>query len=132
MPACNMLQVTIKKTKMKITLSTLILFVLISCSDKGIDYKKFIESQDYNIPLFADSYKNKIALFIFPHPDDEIVCAGTITQLKKNGWTVNLLTLTQGQPEEKATRGNEWSKAMKELAIDNYEILDLQIILGTM
>lgn len=38
-----------------------------------------------------------------PYPDDEIVCAGAITQLKKKGWTVNLLTLTQGQPDEKTT-----------------------------
>jgi len=110
---------------MKITLKTLILFVLLSCSDKGIDYEKYKESQDYTTPLFADSYKSKIALFIFPHPDDEIVCAGTITQLKKNGWTINLLTLTQGQPDEKTIRKKEWLKAVKELAIDNYEILDL-------
>lgn len=99
--------------------------VLLSCSDKRIDYEKYKESQDYNTPLFSDFYKNKIALFIFPHPDDEIVCAGTIAQLKKNGWTINLLTLTQGQPNEKIIRKNEWSKAVKELAIDNSEILDL-------
>lgn len=110
---------------MKITLTALTLFILLSCSKKRIDYEKFKEAQDYSIPLFADSYKNKTALFIFPHPDDEIVCAGTISQLKKNGWTVNLLTLTQGQPEEKAIRKNEWLKAVNELAFDNYEILDL-------
>lgn len=45
--------------------------------------------------------------------------------LKKNGWIVNLLTLTQGQPDEKTKRINEWTKAANELAIDNYEILDL-------
>lgn len=104
---------------------TLTLFVLLSCTDKGINYAKYKETQDYNVPLFEDTLKSKIALFIFPHPDDEIVCAGTITQLKKNGWTVNLLTLTQGQPDEKTVRKNEWTMAVNKLNIDNYEILDL-------
>jgi LmbE family N-acetylglucosaminyl deacetylase len=36
-----------------------------------------------------------------------------------------LLTLTQGQPDERTTRKNEWSEAVKALAIDNYEILNL-------
>jgi len=110
---------------MKIIMTTLTLFILISCSDKGIDYLKYKETQDYEVPLFVDTYKSKIALFIFPHPDDEIVCAGTIAQLKKNGWTVNLLTLTQGQSDEKTIRKNEWTKALNELTLDNYEILDL-------
>ena len=110
---------------MKIIFTTLLLFVLLSCSHKEIDYVKYKESQDYSVPLFHDDFKNKVALFIFPHPDDEIVCAGTITQLKKNGWKVNLLTLTQGQPDEKTIRKNEWIKAVSELAIDKYEILDL-------
>lgn len=110
---------------MKTVLTILTIFILFSFFDKGIDYVKYKESQDYNIPLFADSFKNKMALFIFPHPDDEIVCAGTIAQLKNNGWMVNLLTLTQGQPNEKTIRKNEWTKAVSELAIDNYEILDL-------
>jgi N-acetylglucosamine malate deacetylase 2 len=110
---------------MKLSLITLSLLILLSCGDKGIDYLKYKETQDYTVPLFADSFKSKVALFIFPHPDDEIVCAGTIAQLKENGWTVNLLTLTQGRPNEKIIRANEWKKAANELAIDNYEILDL-------
>lgn len=110
---------------MKIAFTALALFVLLSCSDKRIDYAKYKDTQDYKVPLFEDSFKSKIALFIFPHPDDEIVCAGTITQLKKNGWTVNLLTLTQGQLDEKTLRKNEWTKAVNILAVDNYEILDL-------
>jgi LmbE family N-acetylglucosaminyl deacetylase len=110
---------------MKVILATLLFFVMISCSDKGIDYIKYKETQDYRIPLFEDTIKNKIALFIFPHPDDEIVCAGTIATLKKNGWRLNLLTLTQGQPDEKIIRKNEWTKAVNELAFDNYEISDL-------
>lgn len=102
-----------------------VLLILLSCSDHRTDYARYKESQDYRVPLFEDSFKNKTALFVFPHPDDEIVCAGTITQLKKNGWTVSLLTLTQGQPDEKVTRKGEWEQAAGELAIDHYEILDL-------
>jgi LmbE family N-acetylglucosaminyl deacetylase len=121
----SLLPVTLKRTIMKFIFATLTLFSLNSCSNKGIDYEKYKETQDYKVPFFVDSYKSKIALFIFPHPDDEIVCAGTISQLKKSGWTVNLLTLTQGQPDQKTTRKNEWTKAVNELKVDKYEILDL-------
>jgi LmbE family N-acetylglucosaminyl deacetylase len=101
------------------------LSVLLSCSDKKTDYLKFKESQDYNVPLFEDTFNSRAALFIFPHPDDEIVCGGTISQLKKSGWTINLLTLTQGQSNEKTIRRTEWTNAVRELSFDNFEILDL-------
>jgi LmbE family N-acetylglucosaminyl deacetylase len=90
-----------------------------------IDYARFKSAQDYNVPPFDNSEKNKTALFIFPHADDEIACAGTILQLKDSGWTIDLLTLTQGPLNEKIVRTNEWKNAVSILHIDNYEILDL-------
>jgi LmbE family N-acetylglucosaminyl deacetylase len=90
-----------------------------------INYARYKSAQDYNVPLFDKSEKNKTALFIFPHADDEIACAGTILQLKESGWTIDLLTLTKGQLNEKNVRTNEWKNAVSILHIDNYEILDL-------
>jgi LmbE family N-acetylglucosaminyl deacetylase len=110
---------------MKTICTIWMLLILISCSDKRIDYGRYKETQDYTIPLFEDSLRSKIALLIFPHLDDEIVCAGTIAHLKQNGWSVHLLTLTQGQPDEKTIRKNEWTKAAHELNLDDYELLDL-------
>jgi len=109
---------------MKQLLAITIISVLFSCKSK-IDYQEFKNSQDYNLPLFDDTIKNKTALLIFAHPDDEIACAGTIDQLNKNGWTINLLTLAQGEPEQKSTRISEWKNSVGILQIDNYEILDL-------
>ncbi len=40
---------------------------------------------------------DKIALGIFSHPDDaEMVCAGTLSLLKKNGWTIHIATMAPG------------------------------------
>lgn len=40
---------------------------------------------------------DKIILAIFSHPDDaEIVCAGTLSMLKKRGWAVHVATYTAG------------------------------------
>jgi LmbE family N-acetylglucosaminyl deacetylase len=93
--------------------------------NKKFEYEKFKNAQDYNVPLFDKSIKNKTALFIFPHADDEIACAGTIVGLKECGWTINLLTLTQGPINERLIKLNEWKNAANVLHIDNYEILDL-------
>lgn len=107
-------------------LTALVFGLLTSCSSDKLDYQAFKSLQDYSVPLFNQEGSGKHALFIFPHTDDEITCAGTIDQLKQNGWTVSLLTLTKGQaPEEKATRAAEWEKAVDVLRIDNHEIMDL-------
>jgi LmbE family N-acetylglucosaminyl deacetylase len=39
----------------------------------------------------------KIAMGIFSHPDDaEMVCAGTLSLLRKNGWEVHIATMAPG------------------------------------
>jgi N-acetylglucosamine malate deacetylase 2 len=110
---------------MKQLLILIVIIVLPSCKDRKINYVEFKNAQDYHVSLFEDNFTHKTALFIFPHPDDEIVCGGTIVQLKKKGWTIDLLTLTQGQPNERATRTNEWKNAVRALGVDNFEIMDL-------
>ncbi|MBK9452752.1 MAG: PIG-L family deacetylase [Bacteroidetes bacterium] len=106
--------------------SILFLIVLISLgiSGKKLDYAKFKATQDYTVPLFEDAFDKKVALFIFPHADDEIVCAGTIATLKQMGWEVNLLTLNQGLYSAKAIRKKEWENAVAALELDHAEILD--------
>jgi LmbE family N-acetylglucosaminyl deacetylase len=40
---------------------------------------------------------NRIALGIFAHPDDaEFVCAGTLSLLKRAGWTIHIATMAPG------------------------------------
>ncbi len=44
---------------------------------------------------------NKVALAIFAHPDDaESMCAGTLSLLKRAGWTIHIATITKGDKGE--------------------------------
>ena len=106
-------------------INLILLPLLLSCDKSKEVFQAFKNSQDYNVPLWKDDQKNKVALMVFPHPDDEIVCAGSVAQLKANGWQVNLITLTKGKAEEKEIRNAEWKEAVKKLKFDNYEIFDL-------
>lgn len=90
-----------------------------------LDYVKIKELQDRSVPLFIDTFQNKTALFIFPHIDDEIFTAGAILELKKCNWTINLVTLTRGQLNEKTTRLEEGKKTSAIFKIDNREFYDL-------
>jgi len=111
---------------MRILFSLLFIVSFLSCDRHETDFRKWKSCQDYTVPLFKDDFENKSALLIFPHPDDEITCAGTIFELKKLGWKVNLLTLTQGStPEEKAMRKEEWKNAVEVLNLDDAQLLDL-------
>lgn len=102
-----------------------ILVLLAACAKEKTNFQALKAIQDYSLPVWQDNEINKSALFIFPHPDDEIVCAGTIDQLKKNGWTVSLLTMTKGVEGDKEMREAEWKNSMKALHVDNSEIMDI-------
>lgn len=63
---------------------------------------------------------NKVVLGIFAHPDDaEMVCAGTLSLLKKAGWSVHIATMAPGdkgtaeytREEISAIRKSEAAKA---------------------
>lgn len=109
---------------MALILNIIIYTCFVSCKS-GPDYASFKECQDYNVPLWKNESLKRTALFIFPHADDEITCGGTINQLKKNGWEVNLITFTTGQVAEKAARKKEWNKSTAILGFDHKEIYDL-------
>lgn len=106
-------------------LLTLFLFSLITPGNNKTDFKAFKAAQDYTVPLFHYEPSDKTALFVFPHPDDEIICGGTIHQLKNNGWKIYLLTLTQGNNDEKEIRRAEWNAAGDIFGFDAKEIYDL-------
>jgi N-acetylglucosamine malate deacetylase 2 len=52
--------------------------------------------QDDAVPVAFDFPGDRI-MCIFPHPDDEIVCAGTLKALDSQGKETILLTLTRGE-----------------------------------
>ncbi|MCF7874301.1 MAG: PIG-L family deacetylase, partial [Candidatus Omnitrophica bacterium] len=68
-------------------------------------------------------------LFISPHPDDaELGIGGTILKLKKQGHTVFMVDLTDGEPTPfgtKEKRKKETKKATKILKVDERINLDL-------
>jgi LmbE family N-acetylglucosaminyl deacetylase len=51
--------------------------------------------QDDSVPI-AENFQGERVMFIFPHPDDEITCAGTLKKLDAEGNETILLTLTKG------------------------------------
>jgi N-acetylglucosamine malate deacetylase 2 len=97
--------------------------ILVSCG-RSVDYKSWKETQDYTVPQWVDTFENKRALVVFPHPDDEVVVGGTIAHLINTGWRVSLLTLTKGNPAEKEVREAEWLESARILGFKNYELLD--------
>jgi LmbE family N-acetylglucosaminyl deacetylase len=80
-------------------------------------------------------------MFIFPHPDDEITCAGTLKILDNQNVTTTLITLTRGEAGESngmvresepvkkkkllgEIRQKELLAAGRLLGIDHQEVLD--------
>ncbi len=59
--------------------------------------------QDDTVPVVKNWQADEKVMFIFPHPDDEITCAGTLKLLDSLGIKTILITLTQG--EAGATNG---------------------------
>jgi LmbE family N-acetylglucosaminyl deacetylase len=97
----------------------ILLFVLaISVCGKSdkVDYSRFRNAQDFTVPVLDLNEENKTALFIFPHDDDVICCAGTSQFLREKNWLIYALTLTEdAAPKEAAKRSVEWNTSMKYL-----------------
>lgn len=95
---------------MKITLLFFFVVLIYSCRLEKPDYNYIKSLQPTTLPEWNISANNpQKVLLIFPHPDDEIICAGTVAKMISMGWEVNLLTLTQGQSnQDKAIRKSEW------------------------
>jgi len=53
--------------------------------------------QERSLISIDETLMDKIALGIFSHPDDaEMVCAGTLSLLRKEGWEVHIATMAPG------------------------------------
>jgi len=96
--------------------------------------------QDDAIPLVSD-FRGESVMFIFPHPDDEITCAGTLKILDNQEVTTTLITLTRGEAGESNGMVNETDPLKRKsllgeirkkellaagrlLGIDHQEVLD--------
>jgi LmbE family N-acetylglucosaminyl deacetylase len=96
--------------------------------------------QDDSVPVSED-FQGERVMFVFPHPDDEITCAGTLKKLDLLGNETILITLTRGEagttnglveksdPQETKNklgqlRQQELQKVGRLLGVDRLEILD--------
>jgi N-acetylglucosamine malate deacetylase 2 len=107
----------------------LFIFVLILSvfgkSDK-INYEAFRNAQDFTVPVLNCDEENKTALFVFPHDDDVICCAGTSQLLREKDWKIYSLTLTKdADSKQAAKRVMEWNNSMKILGFTQYTHLFL-------
>lgn len=68
---------------------------------------------------------NKKVLAIFAHPDDaELMCAGTLSLLKKEGWGINIATMTPGDKGTAELSRKEISLIRKSEAHKAAELID--------
>ncbi len=66
----------------------------------------------------------KIVLAIFAHPDDtEIMCAGTLSLLRKSGFTIHIATMTPGDKGSAEHSSEEISSIRKAEAADSAAML---------
>ena len=67
----------------------------------------------------------KTALAIFAHPDDaEIMCAGTLSLLRKSGWTIHIATMTPGDKGSAEHTRQEISRIRRSEAAGSALLLD--------
>jgi LmbE family N-acetylglucosaminyl deacetylase len=72
---------------------------------------------------------NKIALGIFAHPDDaEFGCAGTLSLLRKSGWSNYIVTLAPGDKGTAEYNREEISRIRKEEATNAAALLDAKYL----
>jgi len=57
------------------------------------ELKLFAATESYPKDVFLDSIKNKKALIVVAHDDDDCAMAGTIAKLTADGWTIKQLSL---------------------------------------
>jgi len=96
--------------------------------------------QDDAIPMM-NNFHGENVMFVFPHPDDEITCAGTLRILDDQNVTTTLITLTKGEAGDSNGMVNESDPAKRKsllgeirkkellaagklLGIDHQEVLD--------
>ncbi len=67
---------------------------------------------------------NKIVIGIFAHPDDaELVCSGTLSLLRKAGWSVHIATMAPGDKGTAVHNREEISRIRKTEAANAAEVI---------
>jgi LmbE family N-acetylglucosaminyl deacetylase len=97
-------------------IALLCLIILYGCSQKPSleDLKKMSATETYPADIYLDTVKNKKALIIVAHDDDDCAMSGTVAKLTKKGWIIKQLSLqthvlaaTGKNPAHLICQGNE-------------------------
>jgi len=106
----------------KLVWLAVISFIMCCRTTQPVNYSEIRSMQDYSVPLDQPfgSGDAKRALFVFPHPDDEIAHAGTIGYLKSIGTEIRLITLAKGVGEDAKIRPAELLCAVGKLGISSF------------
>ncbi len=100
----------------KLFLHAIFLILICSCAQKKIirELKTFAPVENYENDVFLDTVKNRRALVIVAHDDDDCGMSGTIAKLTKDGWKIKSLSFeshnsskTGKNPTEIICSGNE-------------------------
>lgn len=113
---------------MRIKYCILTVAILItSCNKKTVDYDKIASYQDIFIKkIDVTANENTRVLLIFPHADDEILCAGLTAYFKQQGAIIHLLTLGHNSETiNNEIRMKELKCSTEKLGIENVEIAGL-------
>jgi LmbE family N-acetylglucosaminyl deacetylase len=82
----------------------------------------------YPHDTFLQNASNKTALIIVAHDDDAIGCAGTISELTKQGWKVHMLTFYGNwHPQDNPIRKAEVEQVAKIQLLTSTELIDFSL-----
>lgn len=85
-------------------------------------------SEQYSKDIFLSEAKEKRALIIEAHDDDAISCAGTISMLAKQGWTIDYVTFYgRWKSEMNDIRKAELKKACEIQGIHSVNAIDFSL-----
>jgi LmbE family N-acetylglucosaminyl deacetylase len=85
--------------KNKIILTIVLLTICFGCSPTLKDLRKFAATENYPNDTYLDTVKNKKALIIVAHDDDDCGMCGTIAKLHNQGWTIYQYSLVVNKSE---------------------------------
>jgi N-acetylglucosamine malate deacetylase 2 len=83
--------------------------------------------QDDTVPVGLDFGGERVML-VFPHPDDEITCAGTLKWLDQAGKETILITLTRGEAGSTNGRVEESDPILKQQKLGELRSQELQSV----
>jgi LmbE family N-acetylglucosaminyl deacetylase len=76
-----------------------LLTICFGCSPSRDDLKKFAATESFPADTYLDSVKEKRALIVVAHDDDDCTMSGTISKLHSEGWKILNLSFTSHKAE---------------------------------